>query len=436
MAATLGVDIGVMIMVGAMVALPAALAGILASKVLDSRLDIPMRQVGNQSDPEPLDDAKLPSLFAALAPIILPVAIIATNTVITTMADAERRGLVRSEDVVDWNALTSRINDTDSEIGLYLAREMNDVGADVPANPNDEQQAEILRGLERVLRNRSFYEPPVFASVLPPEWKVQRDLAAASEGSVAKEDLQRIADFYQLHGSLGARTKPVVIERMNRLLLEITLPDAIKPHEWNSPLRNASRWTAMVGNANLALLFSTAIALLVYIKQRSPSREEMSQVVESALMSGGAIILITAAGGAFGAMLKVAQIGPAIQDMFADSTGAGGSGMFYLVLGFGIAALLKVAQGSSTTAMIVVSGMLAPTVAGVDLPFNTVYLATAIGAGSLVGSWMNDSGFWIFAKMSGLTEVEALKSWTPLLLVLAAVSMSMTVLLSKFLPLI
>ena len=57
---------------------------------------------------------------------------------------------------------------------------------------------------------------------------------------------------------------------------------------------------------------------------------------------------------------------------------------------------------------------------GTQLPYDTVYLATAIGAGSLVGSWMNDSGFWIFAKMSGLTETEALKTWTPLLLVLAA----------------
>ena len=58
-----------------------------------------------------------------------------------------------------------------------------------------------------------------------------------------------------------------------------------------------------------------------------------------------------------------------------------------------------------------------------------VYLATAIGSGSLFGSWMNDSGFWIFAKMSGLTEVEALKSWTPTTLVLAVTGLLMTILL-------
>gem|GEM_PF-4036933 len=39
-----------------------------------------------------------------------------------------------------------------------------------------------------------------------------------------------------------------------------------------------------------------------------------------------------------------------------------------------------------------------------QLGFHIVYLATAIGSGSLVGDWMNNSGFWIYSKMSGLTS--------------------------------
>ncbi|MGH7577628.1 MAG: GntP family permease, partial [Longimicrobiales bacterium] len=71
-------------------------------------------------------------------------------------------------------------------------------------------------------------------------------------------------------------------------------------------------FTAIIGNANLALLVSAAIAMWVYSRQRAPSRTEMAEMVESSLMSGGVIILITAAGGAFGAMLQAAEIGPAI----------------------------------------------------------------------------------------------------------------------------
>jgi GntP family gluconate:H+ symporter len=47
---------------------------------------------------------------------------------------------------------------------------------------------------------------------------------------------------------------------------------------------------------------------------------------------------------------------------------------------------------------------------------------------------MNDSGFWIFAKMGGLTELEALKSWTPLLAILGSVAMVTTLILSIVLP--
>ena len=430
MASTLGIDIGVMILVGALVAGPAALAGIVVSKLLDSRMDIPMRQTSGQLDPPQFTDEQLPSLIASLLPILLPVAIIATNTVITTMADAERKGQIRSEDIQDWEGFANSI--ADSNIGTHLQTKLDEAGVvQIAANQDESQQDEVLAGLERVMKKQDFYDPEVFAAVLPPKWKVAKDKAEA--GDTETPDLDRFAAIHSIQDGLGSRTKPVIVERRNRLLLESAFPESLAKHEWNTSLRSASQWTAMIGNANFALLLSTAIAMFVYVKQRSPSREQMSRGIEQALMSGGAIILITAAGGAFGAMLATAQIGPAIQELFAGSSG---SGQFYLWLGFGISVLIKVAQGSSTTAMIVVSGMLAPTVAGVDLPYNPVYLATAIGGGSLVGSWMNDSGFWIFAKMSGLTEVEALKSWTPLLVVLGGVSMAVTVLLANLLPLV
>ena len=48
---------------------------------------------------------------------------------------------------------------------------------------------------------------------------------------------------------------------------------------------------------------------------------------------------------------------------------------------------------------------------------------------------MNDSGFWIFAKMGGLTEREALTTWTPLLIILGLVSMAVTLLLASVMPL-
>lgn len=192
-------------------------------------------------------------------------------------------------------------------------------------------------------------------------------------------------------------------------------------------------WTEIPGNPNLALLFSMIFSLVTWVRFRRPSGKEFTEAMETGLLSGGLVILITAAGGAFGAMLKATNVSVVIQETFA---GSGATGFAALLLCFGLAAVLKVAQGSSTTAMITVSAMMASMgFTPEQLGFNPVYLATSIAGGSLIGSWMNDSGFWIFARMSGLTEAEALKTWTPLLLVLGSVSLLLTIVLSTVMPL-
>jgi gluconate:H+ symporter, GntP family len=204
--------------------------------------------------------------------------------------------------------------------------------------------------------------------------------------------------------------------------------------------RAGSRWgalapyTAVVGNPNLALLLSAAFAMWLYARQRRAGRAQVADMVETSLMSAGVIILITAAGGAFGATLQAAQIGPAIQSFFAGREA--GAALFFLFLAFAVASLIKVAQGSSTVAMITTAGMLLAMLGDGDpLPFHRVYVATAIASGSLVGTWMNDSGFWVISKMGGFTELETLKSWTVLSAVVGTTALATTVVLALALPL-
>jgi GntP family gluconate:H+ symporter len=187
--------------------------------------------------------------------------------------------------------------------------------------------------------------------------------------------------------------------------------------------------TAFLGNPNFALLVSAAISVGILMKQKGLTLGDLSDTVETALASGGLIILITAGGGAFGGMLVEAQVGKTIGDM------ASTMGMPVLVLSFLLAAVLKVAQGSGTVAMISGSAIMAPIVLA-GIPFHPVYVACIIGSGSLFGSWMNDSGFWVYAKMSGLTEVEALQTWTPLLAILGATGAIVTMILAAVMPLI
>ncbi len=229
-------------------------------------------------------------------------------------------------------------------------------------------------------------------------------------------------------------------------LLPIVLPVALvsantivstaaKDAAQGSPLSRAAGIAAMLGNVNLAMLISTAIAMWMLKSKRKLTNAQLAKVVEGSLMSGGMIILITAAGGAFGAMLKAAQIGPAIESLVKGGSGQQTSGIMLLVLGAIIASVMKVAQGSGTVAMITASAMVAAMVPSTKtLPYHPAYLATAIGGGSLICSWMNDSGFWIFVKMTGLTEAEGIKSWTFLVAVVGLTAVVTSILLAVIVP--
>ncbi len=182
------------------------------------------------------------------------------------------------------------------------------------------------------------------------------------------------------------------------------------------------------GNPNFALLAAMIVAVRTLVKQKG-SLAEVGPSIERALASGGLIILITAGGGAFGGMLVKSGIG----DEMARASQS--MGLPTLALAFVLPGLLKLAQGSGTVSMITASSILAP-LAAQGLPFHPVYLACMIGSGSKLGSWMNDSGFWVYAKMSGLTETETLQTWSVLLAVLAFAGAAVTVILATLFPMV
>jgi GntP family gluconate:H+ symporter len=195
------------------------------------------------------------------------------------------------------------------------------------------------------------------------------------------------------------------------------------------PDTSAARAAAFFGNANFALLMAAAAALLVLARHKRYDRIRLAETVERGLASAGLIILITAAGGAFGAVLVEAGAGTALGSLATRLH------MPPLLMGFSLAALFKVAQGSSTVAMITAATVMAPLIAVSPLPVHPVYLACAMGSGAMLGAWMNDSAFWVYKQMSGFTEAETLKTWTPLLAIIGLTGYVTVQLLSLALPL-
>ena len=111
--------------------------------------------------------------------------------------------------------------------------------------------------------------------------------------------------------------------------------------------------------------------------------------------------------------------------------------MALIPMAFFITVLIRTAQGSATVALITSSGVLAGLVTSwIPLEYNPVYLALAIGCGSKLIAWMNDSGFWVVTKMSNFTTEEALKSYSPMLAIMGFTGLIVIMIGAKFLPLV
>ena len=185
------------------------------------------------------------------------------------------------------------------------------------------------------------------------------------------------------------------------------------------------------GNKNIAMLVGTCLALWILSKQKGLSLSQIGKEFEKPLEIAGVIILITSAGGAFGAMIKETGISGVIEDLSNQ-----GVTINLVLLGWVISSVLKFAQGSGTVAMITTSGIMVALIQSVDLAYHPIYIYLAIGFGSMTCSWMNDSAFWVVSKMSGFTQGQMLRTWTVTLAVMSVLGMAQALLLSWFLPLV
>jgi len=182
----------------------------------------------------------------------------------------------------------------------------------------------------------------------------------------------------------------------------------------------------VIGDANIALAISSVIALFL-LWTRLKNVATFKKFIFESLTSAGIIILITASGGAFGQMMQQTGIGIRIETMAANYQ------MALLPMAFFITAAVRTAQGSATVAMVTAIGIMSG-LASAGLQFHPVYLAMAIGCGSKVFAWMNDSGYWIINKMSGMTEKETIRHFSVLLLVMGFAGLIAVVILSKLFP--
>ncbi|WP_417660223.1 GntP family permease [Pseudomonas sp.] len=178
-----------------------------------------------------------------------------------------------------------------------------------------------------------------------------------------------------------------------------------------------------LGQPVAALLVGLALACTLLKGENK--RQQFHDQVAAGLVAAAPILLITGAGGAFGAMLKVTELG----NYLGTSLSALGVGLF---MPFLVAAALKTAQGSSTVALVTTSAMVAPLLSslGLDSEMGRVLTVMAIGAGAMTVSHANDSFFWVVSQFSRMKVSTAYRAQTMATLVQGVVGMLTVWLLS------
>lgn len=178
----------------------------------------------------------------------------------------------------------------------------------------------------------------------------------------------------------------------------------------------------LIGDPQIALLIGVFLALSLV---RKWTKDVLGKWLLNGVENAGVILAITAAGGAFGSILKATPIGSYIGSTLATL----GIGIF---LPFIIAAALKTAQGSSTVAILTAAALVSPMLPslGFATGWGPTMVVLAMGAGSMIASHANDSYFWVVSKFSGLDVPTALKAYTTSTIVTGVTAMIVIFLLS------
>ncbi|MEB7454265.1 GntP family permease [Lysinibacillus sphaericus] len=180
-----------------------------------------------------------------------------------------------------------------------------------------------------------------------------------------------------------------------------------------------------LGSPTVALFLGVAAAFLLLPEI---SETTLTGWIGESLKEAAPILLITGAGGSFGTVIKNAGVGEILQEM---DLGMFASGTLFLLVPFIVAAALKTAQGSSTTALVITSTLVAPMLVtlGIEGAVPLALVVMAIGAGAMTVSHVNDSFFWVITQYSGMEVTQAYKAQTVATLLQGIVTIMITMVL-------
>ena len=179
-----------------------------------------------------------------------------------------------------------------------------------------------------------------------------------------------------------------------------------------------------LSDPNMALMMAVLVGLYTLGVKQGRKISELMKAMGKSVGAIAMIILIIAAGGAFSQVLKDSGVNEYIKDV------ASGIEFNPLILGFCVAAILRLAVGSATVATMTAAGVLLPIVTASGVKPELMVLAT--GSGSLLFSHFNDIGFWMFKEYYNVSIKQTFAIWTVMESIVGVVGLASALLLDFF----
>lgn len=225
------------------------------------------------------------------------------------------------------------------------------------------------------------------------------------------DDLDALIDRKDLPG-LGISVAPIIIPLI--LILAQTVCNLIG---------KSNQVLAFVGEPIIALAVGTLIA--VYGLMRKGNNKEVLHIMDDAIKSTGIIMLITGAGGSLGNVVKVSGVGTALGELVMKLP------LPAILIPFVIAALMRISLGSATVAITTAASLSAPLMS--SLTVSPLLMAVSCCVGAISFSYFNDSGFWVWNEMFGVTELkDQVRCKTAISLIMAGVGVVELLILGIF----
>ena len=174
---------------------------------------------------------------------------------------------------------------------------------------------------------------------------------------------------------------------------------------WVSDSNSAKSLIVLIGNPMIVMLLALAIATYCLGIKRGARIKQLMVSYSQAIKDISVILLIIAGAGA----LKQIFVDSGVSNDIAAALQ--GIPLNPLFLGWFIAFIIRICLGSATVAGLTAAGIMAPLVIATS-SINPNLMVLAIGAGSLMCSHVNDSGFWMFKEYFNLSLRDTFKSWT------------------------